>query len=83
MKVGLDTLFWSCITASCLTIFLCAAVDEFWPTPAKEPQLYTVHFDGIEYQDLEQVRSGSYGSIYRTKTGKRIQFRGNFYEVEQ
>ena len=50
---------------------------------SSEPQLYTVYFDGIEYQDLEQIRSGSYGSIYRTKTGKRILFTGNFYEVEQ
>ena len=50
---------------------------------AKEPQLYTVHFDGIDYQDLELIRSINYGSIYRTKAGKRIEFHGNFYEVEQ
>ena len=49
----------------------------------KEPQLYTVHFDGIDYQDLEQIRSTDYASIYRTKAGKRIEFRGSFYEVEQ
>ena len=50
---------------------------------AKEPQLYTVHFDGIDYQDLELIRSIDYGSIYRTKAGKRIVFYGSFYEVEQ
>ena len=50
---------------------------------AKEPQLYTVHFDGIDYQDLEQIRSTNYGSIYRTRAGKRIEFYGSFYEVEQ
>ena len=49
----------------------------------KEPQLYTVHFDGIDYQDLEQIRSTDYASIYRTKAGKRIEFYGSFYEVEQ
>ena len=52
------------------------------PNP-KEPQLYTVHFDGIDYQDLEQIRSTTEYSIYRTKSGKRILFTGNFYEVEQ
>ena len=49
----------------------------------KEPQLYTVHFDGIDYQDLEQIRSTTQYSIYRTKAGKRITFTGSFYEVEQ
>lgn len=83
MKVSLDTLFWSCITASCLTVFLCAAVDEFWPAPDKEPQLYTVHFDGIDHQDLKLMWTESQSKTYRTKTGKRIQFHGKFYEVEQ
>ena len=50
---------------------------------AKEPQLYTVHFDGIDYQDLSQIRSTTQYSIYRTKAGKRITFTGSFYEVEQ
>ena len=58
------------------------AIGDALATPS-EPQLYTVHFDGIDYQDLEQIRSTNYGSIYRTKAGKRIEFRGNFYEVEQ
>ena len=57
-------------------------VDACYSQP-KEPQLYTVHFDGIDYQDLEQIRSTDYASIYRTKAGKRIEFRGSFYEVEQ
>ena len=83
MKVSIDTLVWSLIATSGLTIFLCAVVDDVWLTPAKEPQLYTVHFDGIDYQDLKQVfRDSSYKS-YTTKSGKRIEFRGNFYEVEQ
>ena len=49
----------------------------------KEPQLYTVHFDGIDYQDLEQIYSGRHSCAYRTKAGKRIEFYGSFYEVEQ
>ena len=83
MKVSIYTLFWSLIATSCLTIFLWAMVDEFWPTPAKEPQLYTVHFDGIDYQDLKQIYSGRHSCAYRTKAGKRIEFYGSFYEVEQ
>ena len=83
MKVSIDTLVWSLIATCCLTVFLCAVVDDVWLTPAKEPQLNTVHFDGIDYQDLSQIRSTTQYSIYRTKAGKRIEFRGNFYEVEQ
>jgi hypothetical protein len=49
----------------------------------KEPQLYTVHFDGIDYQDLSGRYCGKLYSSYITKSGKRIEFRGNFYEVEQ
>ena len=51
--------------------------------PAKEPQLYTVHFDGIDYQDLEKIVGGGSYNSYTTKSGKRIEFHGNFYEVEQ
>lgn len=83
MKVSIETLFWSLIATSCLTIFLCAVVDELCPTPVKEPQLNTVHFDGIDYQDLEQIYSGRHSCAYRTKAGKRIEFYGSFYEVEQ
>ena len=49
---------------------------------AKETQLYTVHFDGIDYQDLLQI-GGRHSCAYRTKAGKRIEFYGSFYEVEQ
>ena len=64
------------------TFALMKLVDACYSQP-KEPQLYTVHFDGIDYQDLKQVfRDSSYKS-YTTKSGKRIEFRGNFYEVEQ
>ena len=64
-------------------VTLAVALRAYTEPKPTEPQLYTVHFDGIDHQDLEQIRSGSYGSIYRTKTGKRILFTGNFYEVEQ
>ena len=50
---------------------------------AKEPQLHTVHFDGIDHQDLKQIYSGRHSCAYRTKAGKRIEFYGSFYEVEQ
>ena len=83
MKVSIDTLVWSLIVTSYLTIFLCAVVDDVWLTPAKEPQLYTVHFDGIDYQDLSRHWFNRGGASYTTKSGKRIEFRGNFYEVEQ
>ncbi len=48
-----------------------------------EPQRYTVHFDGIDYQDLERIGLSSEFRVYKTKAGKRIEFHGNFYEVEQ
>ncbi len=50
-----------------------------------EPQPYTVHFDGIDYQDLTRDYHGLSRSRaeYKTKAGKRIEFHGNFYEVEQ
>ena len=83
MKVSINTLVWSLIATSGLTIFLCAVVDDVWLTPAKEPQLYTVHFDGIDYQDLSRHWLNRGGASYKTKSGKRIEFRGNFYEVEQ
>jgi hypothetical protein len=49
------------------------------------PQRYTVHFDGIDYQDLTRDYHGLSRSraAYKTKAGKRIEFHGNFYEVEQ
>jgi hypothetical protein len=50
-----------------------------------EPQRYTVHFDGIDYQGLtrESLRGSRSGTTYKTKAGKRIEFHGSFYEVEQ
>ena len=83
MKVSIDTLFWLLISTACLTVFICALVGDVWLTPSKEPQLYTVHFDGIDYQDLSQIYSGRHSCAYRTKAGKRIEFYGSFYEVEQ
>jgi hypothetical protein len=51
----------------------------------KDPQRYTVHFDGIDYQDLTRDYHGlSRGrAAYQTKAGRRIEFHGSFYEVEQ
>ena len=51
----------------------------------QDPQRYTVHFDGIDYQDLTRDFHGLSRSRaeYKTKAGKRIEFHGNFYEVEQ
>jgi len=48
-----------------------------------EPQRYTVHFDGIDYQDLTRIGLSSEFRVYKTKAGKRIEFHGSFYEVEQ
>jgi hypothetical protein len=47
------------------------------------PQRYTVHFDGIDYQDLTRIGLSSEFRVYKTKAGKRIEFHGSFYEVEQ
>ena len=70
------------IVVSFITFASIKLVDTCYSQP-KEPQLYTVHFDGIDYQDLSRHRIDRGGSSYRTKAGKRIEFRGNFYEVEQ
>jgi hypothetical protein len=48
-----------------------------------DPQRYTVHFDGIDYQDLTRIGLSSEFRVYKTKAGKRIEFHGSFYEVEQ
>jgi hypothetical protein len=48
-----------------------------------DPQRYTVHFDGIDYQDLPRLGWNDEIRSYKTKAGKRIEFHGNFYEVEQ
>ncbi len=66
-----------------LAVAIGAVASEYFnPTPS-EPQLYTVHFDGIDYQDLSCRYCGKLYSSYITKSGKRIEFHGNFYEVEQ
>ena len=81
--VPIDIFFWSVWVAICLTIGCCAVFDKYTTSSDKDPQRYTVHFDGIDYQDL--TREGFKGelSAYKTRVGKRIEFHGNFYEVEQ
>ena len=64
-----------------VTLWVAVAVEQSSEQP--EPQLYTVHFDGIDYQDLEQIYSVRHSCAYRTRAGKRIEFYGSFYEVEQ
>ena len=58
---------------------------EFYYSKPSDPERYTVHFDGIDYQDLTRDFHGLSRdrSEYKTKAGKRIEFHGNFYEVEQ
>ena len=73
------------LIATLTTAFLLGSFNAIGDALAKpsEPQLYTVHFDGIDYQDLKQIYSGRHSCAYRTKAGKRIEFYGSFYEVEQ
>jgi hypothetical protein len=56
--------------------------EPYYSEPS-DPQRYTVHFDGIDYQDLERLGGSGQWSAYKTKAGKRIEFHGSFYEVEQ
>ena len=67
-----------------LVAHLIRLTDPYYGEPS-EPQRYTVHFDGIDYQDLTRDYHGLSRSRaeYKTKAGKRIEFHGNFYEVEQ
>ncbi len=62
---------------------LCVAANKYFEAEPSDPQRYTVHFDGIDYQDLTRVGLSSEFRVYKTKAGKRIEFHGNFYEVEQ
>jgi hypothetical protein len=64
---------------------LCVAANKYFDAEPQDPQRYTVHFDGIDYQDLERDYHGLSRSRaeYKTKAGKRIEFHGSFYEVEQ
>ncbi len=85
MKVApIDTVFYSVWAAILLTICGCALFDTcIASSEPSEPQRYTVHFDGIDYQDLERIGFKGEWSAYKTKAGKRIEFHGSFYEVEQ
>jgi len=62
---------------------LCVAANKYFEAEPSDPQRYTVHFDGIDYQDLTRLGFSSEFRVYKTKAGKRIEFYGNFYEVEQ
>jgi hypothetical protein len=62
--------------------YLIRLADPCYSEPS-DPQRYTVHFDGIDYQDLTRVGLSSEFRVYKTKAGKRIEFHGSFYEVEQ
>jgi hypothetical protein len=80
------------IGASVLFIIIAAGIgstslklaESYYAEPS-DPQRYTVHFDGIDYQDLTRDYRGlsRTRAEYKTKAGKRIEFHGNFYEVEQ
>jgi hypothetical protein len=82
-EVPIETALWSVLIAICLTIGCCAAFDKYTTASRSGPQRYTVHFDGIDYQDLTRIGLSSEFRVYKTKAGKRIEFHGNFYEVEQ
>jgi hypothetical protein len=75
---------WVCIALVVSVAYLIRLTDPYYCEPS-DPQRYTVHFDGIDYQDLTRDFHGlsRSRSEYKTKAGKRIEFHGNFYEVEQ
>ena len=75
---------WVCIVLVVLVAYLIKLTEPYRAQPS-DPQRYTVHFDGIDYQDLTRDFHGLSRSRaeYKTKAGKRIEFHGNFYEVEQ
>jgi hypothetical protein len=81
--VPIDTVFYSVSAAILLTICFCALFDTYIASSDSDPQHYTVHFDGIDYQDLTRLGLSSEFRSYKTKAGKRIEFHGSFYEVEQ
>jgi len=62
---------------------LCVAANKYFEAEPSDPQRYTVHFDGIEHQDLTRIGLSSEFRVYKAKSGNRIEFHGNFYEVEQ
>jgi len=73
------------IFAFSLLLTLCLAANKYFEAEPSDPQRYTVHFDGIDHQDLTRDYHGLSRdrSAYKTKAGKCIEFHGNFYEVEQ
>jgi hypothetical protein len=75
---------WVCIVLVVLVAYLIKLTEPYYSEP-QAPQRYTVHFDGIDYQDLTRDYHGLSRSRaeYKTKSGKRIEFHGSFYEVEQ
>ena len=79
MKSELMTIAMSIVGLTAFAV----CVSNYHSAKPSEPRLYTVHFDGIDYQDLKQIYSGRHSCAYRTKAGKRIEFYGSFYEVEQ
>ena len=81
--VPIETVFYSVWAAILLTICGCALFDKYTTSSDSDPQRYTVHFDGIDYQDLTRTGLSSEFRVYKTKAGKRIEFHGSFYEVEQ
>ena len=79
-----------CFVAAVTTVIVWFSIEfaigfAGFATADKDPERYTVHFDGIDYQDLTRDYHGLSRSraAYQTKAGKRIEFHGNFYEVEQ
>ena len=70
-----------CLVLVALVAYLAKLTDPCYSD--SDPQRYTVHFDGIDYQDLTREGFKGEWSAYKTKAGKRIEFHGNFYEVEQ
>jgi hypothetical protein len=82
-EVPIETAFYSVSAAILLTICGCALFDTYIVSSDSDPQRYTVHFDGIDYQDLTRIGLSSEFRVYKTKAGKRIEFHGSFYEVEQ
>jgi hypothetical protein len=71
-----------CFVLFLWVVFLARLTEPYYSEPS-DPQRYTVHFDGIDYQDLTRIGLSSEFRVYKTKAGKRIEFHGSFYEVEQ
>jgi len=70
-----------CLVLVALVAYLIKLTDPCYSD--SDPQRYTVHFDGIDYQDLTRLGWNDEIRSYKTKAGKSIEFHGSFYEVEQ